>query len=178
VFVDRLPPFERGQPVWHVSTTVYGVGDSIGPHPGDSPHWANTRTNAWWCAHEDVFERLRPAGLVSRRTCLFATDSPVQIGRMIKARPGARAYRVSVPAQAEVSGRFDLQLVNIKIEAAPAAQRYWAGEWLDVRDVRPEILATELVVEAVMDVAFHEAVRRSGERDLTMLELERGQVSS
>lgn len=177
----KLPPFVRGERLWHVSDTDYALGQPIGPYPGLSHHWLRMQADPKRGAVEQVFENLRPLTMVSRMSCVFGTDSPSQIGSLISGlvagRGKAVVYRVEVPAHANVSGRFDMALVTSTADPQSAARAYWTGAVNTSARPRPEILASEFLVVESFGAKFSEdALAALKYRDITPAELVNGYV--
>jgi hypothetical protein len=130
-----------------------------------------------WALVEDTFEQHRPPRMVSRRTCVFATDKPELIQSMVKGRPSSFVYRVEVPPHGHASGRFDMKLVDPAATGSTAAADYWSGRPNGNVAPRSEVLATELMVVSGLGPQFVAAVRKLPLwRDLSIIELQRGSV--
>lgn len=164
--------YRRSEPLWHVSDGEYRVGDPIGPHAESSPHWTRSRANADLARVEDALERNRPASEVTRRTCVFATDSAPMVMSFVRQRPIAKIYRVEVPSDVPCSGRFDMRLVGASHDIELAAQSYWSGKTNGRTAPYAEVLATSLIVVSSLPIHFIDSIRQfPAWRDLTLEEL-------
>ena len=172
-----LRQYIRGEPLWHVSSQAYSAGQAIGPHASFSPHWLRMQGDPKRGPVEQVFENARPPTIVTRRLCVFGTDSPAMIAGFVKQRPNSMVYRVEVPGHAAFSGRFDMKLVTSAASPLAAAQAYWTGAASAFGTPYPEVLATEFMVVENLGAKFSaDLLVALNFRDLTLDDLVKGVI--